>query len=245
MLGSRQVERQRLASKQRRRIASQLWPVLSQLPQLLQLVCGSEEQLGPVQHSIALQLLSAANGYSVLLLRLWRDELTQDSSSRQQLASLAADWADVAAWCDASSGALQCLPLVQQVHSIDASEVGPSNFAKMALELARIAAATLLAATYEAADGGTAAAGAAHCTAVWQLHSRLARLVHLAAAGNSPLVQLGDQATAESLLYVVSKCMAAAVQLQSAGAPLAPHAAAGGNDAQADPSVRCVGYIVV
>lgn len=209
----------RLKGQQRRRVAAHLLPLATQLPQLLPLVAGSMHQPGTQEHARSIPVLGAVSCQLALLCNLRKGE--QDEQLGQggrlqpppQAAPLVGSRADAVAWCEAACGALQCLPLVQQIYSTRPHSAAP-EYAGVAVTFVYEAAAGLTPASGDLPGRTLTAADEALHTAIWQLANRLSQLVHAAAAAGSPLAPLRDALGTETVLCALSECMAAAVILE-------------------------------
>lgn len=202
----------RLSTAQRRRVAAQLLPVMGRLPQLVQLLAGDQRQ--QVQPGTADELgpgPAVSTGICLMgVLRILDKQHGQHGSS-QQAAVLVSNRADAAAWCDAACAALQCVPLVQQVHSSGPRGNSPADFARVTVEFVGVATGNLIRISFEEPSSASTAARDPLHTSVWQLHTRLARLAHLLAAPKG--MQLASQLDVSSILFALSECMAVAAQM--------------------------------
>lgn len=205
-----------LSGQERRRMAAQLLPLASRLPQLLQLMCDGLQQAATPRRDKAEQVLVAASLQLALLWQLRTDEEGAQGSSCQGQVQLIDSRADAVLWCSAACGALQCLPLAQQLQTRRSPEESvPTAFAVLAVRLAGLVATGLVPAGGRDLTGSTlTAADEALPAAVWQLHSQLARLVHSLAAAEGALAPLRNAWRVEELLDALSKCMTQAVRLQ-------------------------------
>ncbi len=197
----------RLSTQQRRQIAKQLLP-LTGLP--LRLLRGSGGRQGAVaqfQDDYKKALIVNVRFQMDLLVALWEiDSEAYDEAGHQRPAALLpSSSADVAAWCSAACAALQCMPLVQQLHSLRPQCIAQREFAETALKLAwcSISYIDMEIRQPQSAAAMAAADGALHA-AVWQLHSRVAQLVHFTAAAEQPLVRLDQETDAAKLLIMLS-----------------------------------------
>lgn len=201
---------QRLDSRQQQRLAKQLVPVFSTLPQQLRLVVGGGHW--QVAHLSGLDLSIATatvNSASCVLSAYCSYVQPQQSHSL----------ADVVSFCGTACSVLQCLPLLQEL-----AEANPANqpcivpctsLAVQALDLAVFAAH---AAVVELIPPRTLAAAAAAdtpqlTTALWKLHSHLAQLVHFSAAAGNPLINLELRAGTGLPVLALSNCINAAAEL--------------------------------
>lgn len=218
-VGEQHVIWRQLTGQQRRRVAAHLLPLATRLPQLLRLVAGNMHQPSTHEHANAMQVLGAVSCQLALLCSLRKGE--QDEQLGQggrlqpppQAAPLVGSRADAVAWCDAACGALQCLPLVQQIYSTRPHSAAP-EYAGVAVTFVYAAAAGLTPASGDLPGRTLTAADEALHTAIWQLANRLSQLVHAAAAAGSPLAPLRDALGIETVLCALSECMAAAVILE-------------------------------
>jgi len=225
---------QRLDAQQRQRIQKQLLPVVIESPQQFQrFTCGRPaSQLTAEQFELA--VVSVANLYP--LPQMLCSVCVPQGDCRQAAASLMASPPDAAPWCSAASSMLQCVGLLQQMQSgvpqsagqnqdtamlqqlfsnIQQSEAQP-GWPSVALMLARGAVTTVQAATVVAGPATTPAPEASDSkvyAATWQLHSRLAQLVHCSAGSDSPIVHL-EGAQQLVLLSLLSDCLTAAAVLR-------------------------------
>lgn len=210
--------RQRLSSQQRQRVARALLAVVGRLPQQLQLEAHDSlaaEEPTDEQHLWLTGALTATLSCMKLLCGLKHDELALVGSLPQSPAGVLADsLADEAAWFVAASAALSCLPVVQRVrhHS------PPEWAAQFATATRGLAWNATRAWTLVSAERSSLLAAAAECgidMAAWEMHSRLAQLVHYAAAAEDPPFQLGNAQEGGSLLEVLSDSLGAAARLHA------------------------------
>ena len=213
-----------LSLPQRQRIATQLLP-LAGLPLQLRHASPSSQgaQFTAVHQQLLLASVAAACSSTQLLGTLWTtDRDTSVRAGNQRPAALLTfGSADAAAWCSAACAALRCIPLVQQLHSLGCRLTTPASFADSALDLAWCAnfyvrMETLQRTSQAAAAAAAAADGAVHLAA-WQVHSRVAQLVHFMAAAEQPLLHLGDEDHAEKLLVLLSDGLIAMTHLLETG----------------------------
>lgn len=194
--------RARLGSEQRWRVAAQLAPAVSCLPQLLRVAVERASTRPEARLPNISSLAGSAQFTFVLLGKFWGDVFTSGSSSLQSLARSAGD---CAAWAGAACAALRCL-----------AQLG-STAQQQAL---REQEAAVLASFVNAADGLAARAAvlthhplwrgdAGMAQAAWELHTTLCRRLHLAAAGSSAALQLDAEALLE-LLNAMGNCVFAA-----------------------------------
>lgn len=203
-----------VASEQLRRAVAQLLPALSGLPRLLRLATGGRPaaEAGDEQLLSLVVALSCTNHQLHFLWEAW------EHASEQQARPVSASLADVAVFCSAACGALECIPLVQQLHDMNlqqprswASQLAAfsAGFVSTAVD-ARTAVCEVLWASISAREHGQAANKSADA-AVWQLHSKLARLVHFTAATDSPVVLMENEAAI--IVCSLGDCLAAAAHL--------------------------------
>jgi len=198
---------------QRRQVAKQLLP-LAGLPHQLQRASGSrQEEQSPAEDEQILHVgVDAADCLIQLLSELKKGDhdALLGAGGQRPATLLTSSSADVAAWCSAACAAVQCLPLAQQLPGLDRQREAPLNFVDSALDLAWCAAFYV-----ETEAMQPARHAAAVQLAAWQLHSRLAQLVHFMAAAEQPLVRLGDERHAAVLLTPLSSAMVDACHLAS------------------------------
>ena len=215
----------RLSDQHRRRAAKQVLPAIGRLPQLLQLASGGKQaaDLTGDEPVAVFGVVASAHCFMLLLHAFYRCPIV---GSQHSQAVLVSGLADATAWCSAASGALQCMPLVQQLHALVQQQAGPAAwlqlprqhsrtpavFATAAVEVAQLAAVCALIARQQA--GATAAVDSAVHAAAWQLHSRAAQLVHFSAAAADPLVNLGDEVASGRLLCALTECFTTAISLR-------------------------------
>ncbi len=215
---------QRLDSHQRQRLPSQLMLAVSRLPQLLLL------SISRGHPELERNMLAAARGTVACLVDVLNSNASGggSSSGAQSPPPLPGGWADAAAWTDAACGALRCVPVAQRLHESDQQNEEPHRFVTHAACFADVAALRMQATCVQVCS--TAAKAQARL-AVWQLHSRLAQLVHFAATAGSPLLSFSDVpwmsvsalnacVGAASQLYRTDPAAAEAVQGSTAGSDL-------------------------
>lgn len=202
----------RLSSAQQRRVAAQLLAVMGRLPHLVQLLAGGQQQQLPPGMADEFGPGQAVSAGICLMgvLRILDKQHGQHGSS-QQAEPLVGGRADAAAWCDAACAALQCVPLVQQVHSSGPRGNSPADFARVAVDFVGVATGNLIRISFEEPSNAATAARDPLHTSVWQLHTRLARLAHLLAAPNG--ARLASELNLSSILFALSECMAVAAQM--------------------------------
>ena len=188
----------RLTSQQQRRVAAQLLGSLGKLRGLLCCLAdaGSRGRQLAVLHAGCNQMRAACTLY-------------QDADTEPH--PLVASYADATAWCHAACEVLQCMPLVQQLHGAGEQEGLPARFATTAVKFALYAGQAVRSASLLPVpdDSVAAAANESLHVAVWQLHSRLAQVVHLMAADSNSIVRLEDAMQAGVLLPALAACLCA------------------------------------
>ncbi len=208
---------QRLDNQQQQKVMRQLLSLISGLPQHMQVVSRgrpvAELGEGP-QVLLRAQLLGAYSHIG------WLRTFWQGGPSRQRSAAAAWSLSDTAAWYAAACGALQCIPLAQQLHTCWQWEPSPGKLALPAVNMAGCAANVLIWAVKLPSSRAALAMNGSLCDMAWQLHSRLAQLMHFcAAAADGPPVQLSNMLQAGQLLNALSDSITAALDLHSLQAP--------------------------
>lgn len=196
-----------LDSRQRERVAAHLFRVLGRLQAQLGFVAGRRDPMADPSECTEEDVLIAGN-MAVTALIHCLSLLPPDEVLGQQQA---------AAWCRAVCDALRCMPLVEQLRCDDSLETTHMREMAASFSLGILSFSQAAAQAALKPHASAAAVDATLQAAVWQLHSRLAQLVHFVAAADSPLVRLGDEETAGELLYVLSQCVVAARKWQRMG----------------------------
>ena len=228
----------------RRRVAAQLLPALARLPQLLQLAAGNEQPSLSAQQLQDVVKLCGPARYHVALLCLYRQD---DLNAGGQ--GLISSPSDAAAWAQAASAALRCVPLLHNVQAA-ARQAGHTAAAAIsttltvsANELAMRAGGVLLQQA-STAQGLPTAAASEVLQAAWALHTALCRRAHFAAAASGTELQLSQPIAVRQAVGTLSTCMCASAGMHSVAFCAAGRHAPSPPDArlQAD---RCAGWLSV
>lgn len=224
---NRPIGLQRFSLDERWRMAAQVLPAVSRLPQLLALVAGAAgaDQLDEGQQ-LLLVVLSPARHQLAFLSQLWHDSGGRASGSSNGSGAAGSGsqpgrvlpvhyFSSATLWCRAAVATLRCTERLQQLHNLiqqqprgqPAQQALPAEFSLLSLRLARTAAVCMLAAASELPDAGAAVLSDAMQT-TWQLHSTACRLVHFTTTATNPITHLDG-----GVLCLLAECMLAAAQI--------------------------------
>lgn len=222
---------QRFSWEERCRLAAQLLPAASRLPQLMRLsTCGKQvDQLEDGRLQLLLAALPSACLSLSFLCQLWHagNSVAAGSSSSTAGSAPVRQLAHAATWCNTAASVLSCLHWLQQVRDTvrqrgwsATQQEASAEFASQAVGLASAAAPIMVAAVSQLPTPAAEAADALRAT--WQLHTAACRLVHYSAATGSPIAQLDG-----TVVCLLSECMVAASLLQARTQQGQPRSTAG------------------
>lgn len=210
----------RQSTQQRGRVLAQLLPAVCRLPQLLQWIAGSSQQLGVgMQRLRELTAILPPTKCQVILLCHYVND-----SMRLGAPFIASSLSDAAAWANAAAAALRCLP-PHELHSellrFDAADAALAADLARAIDELQPRAAALVSISAAELQTMPEAAAAEALSATWALHSAMCQRVHFAAAASGPPFQLAGQAVAVQQAVEVlgqSLCAAALIMIVTLGA---------------------------